>query len=144
MQPSELYIPDGLGDTLASRTNARYGHLNNGHEASVVKIESFIPYFGLDRYVINHHNGDIYLWDRESKNIEPLAFQQSLHPCQWMQQRCLFKPPPTHVDWPYKADLSLTALLGHHVHCQDPPPDPIHETHVMEHHKINFGLVQRI
>ena len=46
MQPSELYIPDGLGDTLASRTNTRYGHLNNVHEASVVKIESFIPYFG--------------------------------------------------------------------------------------------------
>ena len=38
MQPSELYIPDGLGDTLASRTNTRYGHLYNGHEASVVKI----------------------------------------------------------------------------------------------------------
>ena len=49
MQPSELYIPDGSGDTLASRTNTRYGHLNNGHKASVVKIESFIPYFGSDR-----------------------------------------------------------------------------------------------
>ena len=80
MQPSELYIPDGLGDTLASRTNTRYGHLNNGHEASVVKIESFIPYFGSDRYMINHHNGDIYLWDRESNNIEPLALQAGTTP----------------------------------------------------------------
>ena len=45
MQPSELYIPDGCGDMLASRTNTRYGHLNNGHKVSVVKIEVFIPYF---------------------------------------------------------------------------------------------------
>ena len=80
MQPSELYIPDGSGDTLASRTNTRYGHLNNGHEASVVKIKSFIPYFGSDRYVIDHHNGDIYLWDRESNNIEPLALQAGTTP----------------------------------------------------------------
>ena len=75
MQPSELYIPDGLGDTLASRTNTRYGHLNNGHEGLVVKIEPFIPYFCLDRYVIDHHNGDLYLWDRENNNTEPLALQ---------------------------------------------------------------------
>ena len=57
MQPSELYIPNSSGDTLASRTKSRYGHLNNGHEASIVKIKSFIPYFSSDRYVINHHNG---------------------------------------------------------------------------------------
>ena len=80
MQPSELYISDGLSDTLASRTNARYGHLKNGHEASVVKIESFIPYFGSDRYVIDHHNGDVYLWDRESNNIEPFALQAGTTP----------------------------------------------------------------
>ena len=80
MQPSELYIPDGSGDILTSRTNTRYGHLNNGHEASVVKIKSFIPYFSSDRYVIDHHNGDIYLWDRESNNIEPLALQASTTP----------------------------------------------------------------
>ena len=49
-----------------------------------------------------------------------------------------------HADWPYKADLSLAALPGHHMHHQDPPPDPIHETHIMEHHKIHFGPVQRI
>ena len=73
MQPSELYIPDGSGDTLASRTNTRYGHLNNGHEVSIVKIESFFLYFDSDRYMIDHHNGDVYLWDRESNNIEPLA-----------------------------------------------------------------------
>ena len=80
MQPSELYIPNGLGDTLASITNTRYGHLNNGHEALVVKIEPFIPYFGSDRYVIDHHNGDVYLWDRESNNIEPVALQAGTTP----------------------------------------------------------------
>ena len=80
MQPSELYIPDGSGDTLAARTTTQYGHLYNGHEASVVKIESFIPYFNTDRYVINHHNGDVYLWDRESNNIEPLALQAGTTP----------------------------------------------------------------
>ena len=57
MQPSELYIPDSLGDTLAARTTTRYGHLHNGHKTSVVKIE--LLYFNTDRYVINHHNGDV-------------------------------------------------------------------------------------
>ena len=52
------------GDTLAARTTTQYGHLYNGHKASVVKIESFVPYFNTDRYVIDHHNGDVYLWDR--------------------------------------------------------------------------------
>ena len=75
MQPSELYIPDGLGDTLAARTTTRYGHLHNGHKASVVKIESFMPYFDTDRYVIDHHSGDVHLWDRESNNIELLVLQ---------------------------------------------------------------------
>ena len=45
MQPSDVYVPDGSGNTVASRDNTRYGHLNNGHEASVVKIDAFIPYF---------------------------------------------------------------------------------------------------
>ena len=80
MQPSELYIPDGSGDTLATRTTTRYGHLHNGHEASVVKIELFMPYFDTDMYVIDHHNGDVYLWDRESNNIEPLALQAGTTP----------------------------------------------------------------
>ena len=80
MQPSELYIPDSLGDTLATRTTTRYGHLQNGHKASVVKIELFVPYFDTDRYVINHHNGDVYLWDWESNNIEPLALQAGTTP----------------------------------------------------------------
>ena len=79
MQPSELYIPDGLGDTLATRTTTQYGHLYNGHEASVVKIESFIPYLNTDRYVIDH-NGDVYLWNRESNNIKPLALQAGTTP----------------------------------------------------------------
>ena len=80
MQPSDLSIPDGLGDTLATRTTTRYGHLHNGHEAFVVKIELSMPYFDMDRYVINHHNGDVYLWDRESKNIKPLALQAGTTP----------------------------------------------------------------
>ena len=80
IQPSELYILDGSGDTLATRTTTRYGHLHNGHEASVIKIELFMPYFDTDRYVINHHNGDVYLWDRESNNIEPLDLQVGTTP----------------------------------------------------------------
>ena len=80
MQPSELYIPDGLGDTLTTRTTTRYEHLHNGHEASVVKIELFVPYFDTDRHVIDHQNGDVYLWDRESNNIEPLALQAGTTP----------------------------------------------------------------
>ena len=80
MQPSELYIPDGSGDTLAARTTTQYGHLYNGHKASVVKIESFVPYFNTDRYVIDHHNGDVYLWDRESNNMELLALQAGTTP----------------------------------------------------------------
>ena len=79
-QPCELYIPDGSGDTLTSRINTRYGHPNNGHEASVVKIETFIPYFDSDRYVIDHHNGDVYLWDRDSNDLEPLALQAGTTP----------------------------------------------------------------
>ena len=143
MQPSELYIPDGSGDTLASRANTRYGHLNNGHEASIVKIESFIPYFGLDRYMTNHHNGDVYLWDRKSNNIKPLALQAGTTLCQQMQQRCSPKPLPMHIDWPYKADFSPAAPQDHHVHHQDPLPGPICETHAMGHHKILFGSIQR-
>ena len=57
-----------------------FGHLYNGHKASVVKIESFIPYFNTDRYVIDHHSGDVYLWDRESNNTEPLALQTGTTP----------------------------------------------------------------
>ena len=30
--------------------------------------------------MINHHNGDVYLWDRESNNIEPLALQAGTTP----------------------------------------------------------------
>ena len=80
IQPSELYISDSLGGTLATRTTTRYGHLHNGHEASVVKIELFVPYFDTDRYMINHHNGDLYLWDRESNNIKLLAIQVGTTP----------------------------------------------------------------
>ena len=54
--------------------------MNNGHKASIVKIESFIPYFDSDRYVIDHHNGDVYLSDRESNNIELLDLQAGMTP----------------------------------------------------------------
>ena len=37
------------------------------------------PYFGSDRYMIDHHNGDVYLWDRES-NIKLLALQAGTTP----------------------------------------------------------------
>ena len=80
MQPSELYIPDGSGDTLATRTTTSYGHLQNGHKASVVKKKLFMPYFDTDRYVTDHCNGDVYLWDRESNNTEPLALQLGTTP----------------------------------------------------------------
>ena len=40
----------------------------------------FVPYFDTDRYVIDHHNGDVYLWDRESNNIKPLALQVGTTP----------------------------------------------------------------
>ena len=58
---SKLYILDGSGDTITSRAGNHYGHLENGHEASLVRIETFIPYFETDQFVINHHNGDVYL-----------------------------------------------------------------------------------
>ena len=80
MQPSNLYVPDGSGDTVASRISTRYGQLNNGHEASLVRIEAFIPYFDSDKYVIEHHNGDVYLWHRESNSIEQLALQVGTTP----------------------------------------------------------------
>ena len=46
----------------------------------MVKIESFIPYFDSDRCVIDHRNGDVYLWDRESDNLELLAIQAGTTP----------------------------------------------------------------
>ena len=55
-QPCELYIPDGSANTFTSRTSNRYGHLKNGHEASLVRIETFIPYFGTDMYMIDINN----------------------------------------------------------------------------------------
>ena len=54
--------------------------MHNGHEASVITIELFLPHFDMDRYVIDHHNGDVYLWDRESNNIELLALQAGTTP----------------------------------------------------------------
>ena len=115
MQPSELYIPDGSGDTLATRTTTRYGHLHNGHEASVVKIELFVPYFDTDRYVINHHNGDVYLWDRESNNIKPLALQVGTTPLSVDTAKMLAQTTTNaHDDSPCKTDLSPAAHQGHH------------------------------
>ena len=73
-QPCELYIPDSSGDTLTSRTGKRYGHLKNGHEASLVRIETFIPYFGTDMYMIDHHNNKNAF---QSKAHLPLANRKS-------------------------------------------------------------------
>ena len=39
-----------------------------------------MPYFDTDRYMIDHHNGDVYLWDRESNNIKLLALQVGTTP----------------------------------------------------------------
>ena len=39
-----------------------------------------MPYFDTDRHVIDHQNGDVYLWDRESNNIKPLALQAGTTP----------------------------------------------------------------
>ena len=115
MQPSELYIPDGSGDTLATRTTTQYGHLYNGHKASVVKLELFMPYFNTDRYVIDHHNGDVYLWDRGKQQHQTVGPPGRHYPlCQWIQQRCSPKPPPTHIDLPCRTDLSPTTHQGHH------------------------------
>ena len=61
--------------TAISRTGNRYGNLKNGHEASLVRIEIFISYFGTDIYMIDHHNGDVYLWDRDINNLQLLALQ---------------------------------------------------------------------
>ena len=75
-----LYVADGSGNTVASRISTRYGHLNNGDEASLVRTEAFIPYFDSEKYVISHHNGDVYLWHRESNSIEQLTLQAGTAP----------------------------------------------------------------
>ena len=104
MHPSELYIPDSSGDTLAARTTTRYGHLTQWtQDASVEKIELFMPYFDTDRYVIDHHNGDVYLWDRESNNIEPLALQVGTTPLSVDTVKMLTQTAlPMHIDLPCK------------------------------------------
>ena len=80
IQPSELFIPDGSADTLTTRTGSKFSLLKNGHEASLVRIETFIPYFEKDMYIIDHHNGDVYLWDQETNDLEPLALQATATP----------------------------------------------------------------
>ena len=57
-----------------------YGYLKSGHEASLVRIETFIPYFETDLFVIDHHNGDMYIWNSERCTTEPLALQASTAP----------------------------------------------------------------
>ena len=69
-------------DTLATRTTTRYGHLQNGHKASVVKIELFVCHIltwtGI--YMIDHYNGDVYLWDRESNTMNHWPSRHVLPP----------------------------------------------------------------
>ena len=77
---SELYIPDGSGDTLTSRSGNCYGYLPNGHKASLVRIKTFIPYFETDLFMIDHHTGNVYLYDREHQSTELLAFQATNSP----------------------------------------------------------------
>ena len=79
-QHSELFIPDGSGDTLTTITGSKFGPLKKGNEASLVRIETFIPYFEKDMYIIDHHNGDVYLWDQETNDLELLALQASTTP----------------------------------------------------------------
>ena len=52
----------------------------NGYEALVVRIETFLPCFDMDMYMIDHHNGDEYLWDRDINNLEPQALQAGTTP----------------------------------------------------------------
>ena len=52
----------------------------NGHEASLVCIEVFIPYFKTDLFMINHHMVDLFLYDRDNRGIELLAIQASCSP----------------------------------------------------------------
>ena len=75
MKPSELYIPDGSGQTITQRVGNHYGYLPNGHKASLVRIKIFIPYFETNLFVIDHHMGDLYLYDRDSRGVELLAIQ---------------------------------------------------------------------
>ena len=143
MQPSELYIPDGLGDTLASRTTTRYGHLHNEHEASVVKIELFMPCFDTDRYVIDHHNGDVYLWDRESNNTEPLALQVGTTPLSVDTVKMLTQTSVNACQFTCKTDLSPIAHQGHHGQLQGLLPGPTHVIHITGHHMIPIGSMQK-
>ena len=69
--------------------------------------------------------------------------RQVLHPCQQMQQRCSPKPPPMHADLPCRIDPNPAAHQDHHVHHQDLLPGPTHVTHIMGHHKILSGSMQR-
>ena len=70
MNLSELYIPDGLGETITQRTGNCYGYLPNGHEASLVRIKLFIPYFKTNLFMIDHHTGDLYLYDTGNRGVE--------------------------------------------------------------------------
>ena len=80
MNPSELYIPDGSGQTIIQRTGNCYGYLPNGHEASLIRIELFISYFETDLSVIDHHTGDLYLYNRDNRGVELLAIQATKLP----------------------------------------------------------------
>ena len=77
MNPSELCIPDGSGETITQRAENCYGYLPNGHETSLVHIKLFTPYFITDVFMIDHHMGDLYLYDRENRSVELLAMQAS-------------------------------------------------------------------
>ena len=106
-QPSELFIPDRSRDTLTTRTTSKFGLLKNGHEASLVRIETFIPYFEKDMYIIDHHNGDVYLWDQETNDLEPLALQASTTPFSMDAAKMLTKTA-TNARWLALQNWSLS------------------------------------
>ena len=60
LNPSDLYIPDGSGETITQRAGNHY---------------SYLPCFDSDLFMIDHHTGDLYLYDRDNKGIELLAIQ---------------------------------------------------------------------
>ena len=80
LNPGNLYIPDGSGDTITSRSGNCYSYLENGHDTSLVRIETFIYYFETDLFIIDHHNGDVYLYDKDLRSLELLAIQASTTP----------------------------------------------------------------
>ena len=145
MQPSELYIPDSLGDTLATRTTTQYGHLYNGHKASVVKMELFIPYFNTDRYVIDPPQWwcvPLGQGKQQHQTIGPPG--RHYPPIKWIQWRC--SPKTTgNAHWLTLQNRSQSRKLIKVITDSfwGLLPGPTHETHATGHHMIPIGSMQK-